>query len=269
MSRLRSSLLIFVAFLFTAAPMYLRSRTLAQGAEPGVLAVEGGTLIDGNGGAPARDVQIVIQGNRITNIGRKGENRPANAQVINGDGKFILPGLWDSLDNFIWNQGEILLNNGVTSFIGIGDMGEVGVVYAEGVKRGKIRGPRPFDWPVHFVGVGAAVPGAGNRTGLESPFQSPHALNGPEDAREWTRRLLNLGASGISFQNGAVSREILKAALETATAAGKPVGIRAGGARGAISVRDAAAMGVGFIPRSNGVAAAVTAAADGANELQQ
>src|SRR5437867_12697982 len=128
MSRLRSSLLIFLAFLFAAAPMYLRSRTLAQGAEPGVLVVEGGTLIDGNGGAPVRDVQIVIQGNRITNIGRKGENRPANAQVINGDGKFILPGLWDSIDNFIWNQGEILLINVVRFFIILGDLGVFVVV---------------------------------------------------------------------------------------------------------------------------------------------
>jgi imidazolonepropionase-like amidohydrolase len=234
---------------------------------PVVLIIEGGTLIDGNGGPPLRDVQIAIEGNRIASIGRKGQNHQPNAQVINADGKFILPGLWDALDNFVWNQGEILLNNGVTSFIGIGDMGEVGVVYAEGVKRGKIRGPRPFDWPVHFVGAGAAVPG-GNRTGLESPFQSPHALNSPEDARDWTRRLLNLGAAGISFQNGAVAPEIFKAAVDAANAAGRPVGIRAGGARGAVGVREAAGMGAGFIPRSNGVAAAVSAAAEGANELQ-
>ena len=120
--------------------------------------IDGGVLIDGNGGPPVRDVQIVIQGNRIAAIGRKGQNTPPNAQVINADGKFILPGLWDGLDNFVWNQGEILLNNGVTSFIGIGDMGEVGVAYTEGVKRGKIRGPRPFDWPVHFVGAGAVPP---------------------------------------------------------------------------------------------------------------
>lgn len=255
------------ALLFAFAP-WLHA-AFFQVAPPAVVIIEGGTLIDGNGGPPLRDVQILIEGNRIASIGRKGQNRQPNAQVINADGKFILPGLWDGLDNFVWNQGEILLNNGVTSFIGIGDMGEVGVVYTEGVKRGKIRGPRPFDWPVHFVGAGAAVPGAGNRTGLESPFQSPHALNSPEEASEWTRRLLNLGASGISFQNGALAPEIFAAAVETAKAAGKPVGIRTGGARGAIGVREAAAMGAAFIPRSNGVAAAVSAAAEGANELQQ
>jgi hypothetical protein len=246
-----------------------------------VFVIEGGTLIDGNGGAPVRDVQIVIEGNRITKIGRKGQARPAGAQVLDAAGKFILPGLWDSLDNFVWNQGEILLNNGVTSFIGIGDMCEVGVAYVEGLRRGKIRGPRAFDWAVHFGGPGIAAPG-GNRTGLESPFQSPHVLANPEEAREWTHRLLVLGASGISFQNGGVTPETFKTAVDIVHAAGKPAGIRAGG-RGNLGVRDSVLLGADFLPRSNGIAAEVTRAVPannaggrggvggigGGNELQQ
>src|SRR6185295_13702918 len=84
----------------------------SQTVQPAIVVIDGGVLIDGNGGPPVRDVQIVIQGNRIAGIGRKGQPPPPNAQVINADGKFILPGLWDALDNFVWNQGEILLNNG-------------------------------------------------------------------------------------------------------------------------------------------------------------
>ena len=38
--------------------------TYAQQAAP--LVIEGGTLIDGNGGAPVRDSLIVIQGNKIS-----------------------------------------------------------------------------------------------------------------------------------------------------------------------------------------------------------
>jgi hypothetical protein len=67
--------------------------------------------------------------------------------------------------------------------------------------------------------------------------------------------VLDLGGYGVSFQNGAVSHDIFKAAVEVAHAAGKPIGVRAGGNIGA---REAALLGADFIPRSQGVAAAVT-----------
>ena len=241
----------------------------AQAPASRVLVIEGGTLIDGSGAAPIRDAQVVIDGNRIRSVGRKGQPAPAGAQVVDAAGKFILPGLWDGLANFLWYQGEVFLNNGVTSFIGIGDMGEVFVLYDEGLRRGKLRGPRAFDWPVHFQGP------APNLTGLESPFDSPHPLATADEARTWTKRLLDLGAYGVSFQNGAVSADVFKAAVEVAHTAGKPVGIRAGGNVGA---REAALLGADFIPRSQGIAAAVTdmpavaapaGGPGGPNELEQ
>ena len=259
------SFLVIVA----AAALVLPSREAvrAQDAPQPALVLDGGTLIDGNGGAPVANVQITVTANTITRIGRKGETPPAGARVVNTDGKFILPGLIDSLVNYLWYQGEIYLNNGITSYVGIGDMGEVGVVYAEGIKRGKIRAPRPIDWPVHFVGA------AGNLTGLESVFDAPHPLRSPEEAREWTRRVLALGGYGITFQNGGVTPETFQAAVEIAHAAGKPVGIRAGGN---IDAKQAALMGADFIPRSNGTAAVVTTLARGPefgpgapNELEQ
>ena len=253
--------------LASALVIHLDAQTPAVGPAQDVVVIDGGTLIDGNGGAPVRDVQIVIRGNRIAAIGRKGTPPPAGARVVNTDGKFVLPGLIDSLVNYLWYQGEIYLNNGITSYVGIGDMGEVGVVYAEGIKRGKIRAPRPIDWPVHFAGP------AGNLTGLESAFDAPHPLRDPEDARQWTRRVLALGGSGITFQNGGVTPETFRAAVEVAHAAGKPVGIRAGLN---IDAKQAALMGADFIPRSNGVAAVVTNLPQGPefgpgapNELEQ
>ncbi len=249
----------------TEAPQFVQ----AQAPVSNVLVINGGTLIDGSGGAPIRDVQLVIDGSRIRSVGRKGQVAPSGAQVVNADGKFIVPGLWDGLANFLWYQGEIFLNNGVTSFIGIGDMGEVFALYDEGLKRGKLRGPRAFDWPVHFQGP------APNLTGLESPFDSPHPIATVEEARAWTKRIIDLGGYGVSFQNGAVSQDIFKAAVEVAHAAGRPIGIRAGGNIGA---PEAALLGADFIPRSQGVAAAVTnmpaAAAPaggfgGPNELDQ
>ena len=67
-------------------------RLAGQAPAQAVLVIEGGTLIDGNGGTPVPDVQIVIRGNRIAAIGRRGAPIPQGARVLPADGKFIIPG---------------------------------------------------------------------------------------------------------------------------------------------------------------------------------
>src|SRR5690349_11665266 len=78
------------------------------------LVIQGGTLIDGNGGAPVPNAVIVIQGNRITGVGRAGQVQvPAGATVINAAGKWITPGLIDAKSNWSWPYGEAYLRYGV------------------------------------------------------------------------------------------------------------------------------------------------------------
>ena len=82
--------LVTLAFVFLSG---LIVHLAAQGQQP-ALVIEGGTLIDGNGGAPVPDAVVIIQGNRITSVSRKGQaSYPPNAQILKADGKFILPGL--------------------------------------------------------------------------------------------------------------------------------------------------------------------------------
>lgn len=180
-----------------AASSVLIATLLAQTppTQPEAVVIEGGTLVDGNGGAPVRDVQVVIRGNRITAIGRKGTPAPAGAQVLQADGKFIIPGLWDAQLNFYSYQGEAMLNAGVTSFIGIGDNGETGVFIHEGIVKGRILAPRPWDAPVHFQEFA-------NLNGLESPYAQLHVLQTADDARVWTRRILALGADICPSRTG-------------------------------------------------------------------
>src|SRR5262245_41373190 len=245
------SLIFVLLFLCITPRRSTGGQSFAQGgARPPIVVVEGGTLIDGNGGTPVRDVQIVIQGNRITGVGRKGQNRPPNAQVVNADGKHILPGLWDAQMNYYWYHGETFLNNGVTSFVGIGDNGEAGVAYGEAFQKVKIRAPRPFDWAVHFVGPNA------NANPQDSPFHSPHPLQSVDDARSMAKRVRDPGGAGLTFQNGGATSEMLKAVVQVAHALGKPIGVRAGGPN--IFPPDAAMAGADFIPRSQGVAQSVT-----------
>ena len=102
--------------------------------------IEGGTLIDGNGGTPVKDSVVVIEGNKITKVSSKGQTPyPANAWIIKADGKYVLPGLFDSQNSYRWYFGEGMLNHGITSTIDVGTTGETAVPYRDAVFHGKAR----------------------------------------------------------------------------------------------------------------------------------
>jgi imidazolonepropionase-like amidohydrolase len=61
------------------------------------VAILGATLIDGNGGPEVKDSAIVISGARIAAVGPRASVRvPAGATVIDGSGRFVIPGLIDT-----------------------------------------------------------------------------------------------------------------------------------------------------------------------------
>ena len=61
-----------------------------------VVALVGGTLIDGFGSTPLRNSVVIVEGERIKAVGQVGTLAvPAGAQVISTDGMSVLPGLWD------------------------------------------------------------------------------------------------------------------------------------------------------------------------------
>ena len=71
---------------------------LTVGAQtPASLAIVGGTVIDGNGGAPLTDATIVVEGSHIAQIGTRAIVRvPSGARVIDAAGAFVTPGFIDT-----------------------------------------------------------------------------------------------------------------------------------------------------------------------------
>jgi len=217
------------------------------------LVIEGGTLIDGNGGTPVRDSEVVIQGNRITSVSRKGQAPyPANAWIIKAEGKYVLHGLFDSQNSYSWYFGEAMLNHGVTSTVDVGTTGETAVPYRDAVMHGKAKGPRAF------TGVSrlSVNPNALVSTGFENPLTHTRVPKSAEETRQLVKAWIAAGADYILFYDGALPMDYYQAAFEEANKAGKPVFTRAYGP--VLFPKDAALLGAGALPHSSGVGIAVT-----------
>ena len=237
----------------------------AQNAPAATLVIQGGTLIDGNGGAPVPNAVVVIQGNRITAVGRAGQVQvPAGAQVINANGKYVLTGLWDAQTNIAWYWGEVFLNNGVTSTVDIGDGEEVSIAQRDAVNHGKAIGPRQMVGIGHLGGIrGGAMP-----TGMESALATRKDPKSPDDARMYARRYLGAGADMVMLHDGSYPAEIYQAAFDEAHKVGKPAFCRCGGPR--TDPKAGALAGADVFPHSTGIGAAI--AKDGTranNELDR
>jgi N-acyl-D-amino-acid deacylase len=62
-----------------------------------VIIILGATLIDGSGRAPIKDSAVVIEGDRIVAVGRRGQVKiPADARVIDARGMVVSPGFIDA-----------------------------------------------------------------------------------------------------------------------------------------------------------------------------
>ncbi len=88
--------LLSLVFLGASLPFAQEKQGKQQKKEEPVLALVGGTLIDGTGAAPLPNAVILIQGRRIKEVGPVARIKiPSEATKIDVTGKFILPGLID------------------------------------------------------------------------------------------------------------------------------------------------------------------------------
>src|SRR5712691_12428861 len=241
----KTGYLLGCAILFAVAmTITFPRRGTAQTQQP-ALVIEGGTLIDGNGGAPVRDSVIVIVGNKIASVSRKGQAAyPANTRVIKADGKFVLPGLFDSQISTSWYFGEALLNHGITSTIDVGTDGETAVPYRDAIMQGKILASRAFTGIAY---ISSRPEGRlSTWTGVETPLTPARVPKSAEETRELVRLRIAAGADYVIFQDGGLPVEYYRAAFDEARKSGTPVFTRAYGPN--MFPKDAALMGSSSLP---------------------
>jgi hypothetical protein len=118
------------------------------------------TVIDLTGAPPKPDMTLIISGNRIVELGKTKDVRvPEGAQVVDGAGKFLIPGLWDMHwhSNFIEQDTRefffpLAVANGVTGvrdlfgdcLKGCEDLVDIQIInkWRKEIEEGKLLAPR-------------------------------------------------------------------------------------------------------------------------------
>jgi imidazolonepropionase-like amidohydrolase len=156
------------------------------------------TVIDTTGGPARADMTVGFEGDRITEVRPTGRARVGSVgRVIDGTGKFLIPGLWDMhihafFGNWVPGGREVTLPlfiaNGVT---GVRDMGsDIDPVLAarRDTARGLLLGPR-------MVVAGPMLDGP------KSQFPASISIAGEEDGRRCIRMLKRRGVDFIKIQS--------------------------------------------------------------------
>jgi predicted amidohydrolase len=121
------------------------------------LAITNVNVIDVSKGEVVSDQTVLVAGGRITEVGLGSAALPAGAKRIAGDGRYLIPGLWDMHVHFrndpvkpdvsLANENAALLDLYlVHGVVGVRDMGgdlaESVLQWREEIEAGKREGPR-------------------------------------------------------------------------------------------------------------------------------
>jgi len=171
------------------------------------------TVIDMTGARPKKDMTVVISGDRIKEIGpARSTPVPTGAQVVNGTGKFLIPGLWDMHVHFTETERTfpMFIANGVLGVRNTGGKPEDLFRWREEVASGRLLGPR-------IVACGPIVDGPD-----KAAIGPAVSVGTPAEGREIVRKLKAQGADFIKVYDQ-LSRETYFAIIDEAKKLGIPV----------------------------------------------
>lgn len=204
MNGVRAALLAAIALLASAGSA---SRAEAQP----TLVIEGATVVDPTATPPARPATVLVRGDRIEAVGPAVE-RPRDARVIDGRGKFVVAGLWDMHAHLaalapIGRAPERYVGHGV---LHLRDMG--GFLDQLAPLRDEIRAGRR---------VGPDLVLAGPTLNSEQPADFHRKVATGAEAREAVRSLQAAGVDFIKLHR-ATTREVFEAVADETRRLGLP-----------------------------------------------
>ncbi len=220
------------------------------------LVIQGATLISGAGSTPVQNTVVVIEGNRITAVGPAGQvSVPQGAEVIQAEGKFIIPGLSDMHVHWQSWMPELFLAHGVTSAVDL-ESGQWTHEQRDLIRDGRMQGPRIFTATNSLYG--RLVWNYG-----ESP--SRPVLHSTDMARRMVRRY---GPGRELYNVTKTYTELAPDHLQAIVEESHRLGRKVIGHLGGIDARQAARVGIDGIAHGAGIALATIADPVKAEEMR-
>ena len=197
----------FVFMLLACAACAPTQRAQPTSDAPG-LAFTHVNLVDVASGRVLRDQTVLVAGNRIATTGRAADVRiPRGAQVVDGSGKYLIPGLWD-MHSHVVGFGPMALRlylpHGVT---GVRDMGAerfaTAKAWRDSIAAGLLLGPRmriasPVVENPRWL---AWVKNMEEKAGLPWTLYERFGPSTPEEAVRWVDSVAALDADHIKVRN--------------------------------------------------------------------
>lgn len=199
---------IFVGLL-VSVPVWAQTRPVV---------IQGGTLIDGTGREAVEDAAIVFHHGRIQEVGKRSQvTVPQGAEVIDANGRTILPGLIDGHCHYWEWVGELYLAYGVTTCPDINNSPTEWILaQRDGIQKGKIRGPRL--WISGYALDGPRPEGMPEQRWMRNSI----IVRTEEEARKAIRAHVEMGMDGFKFLER-LAPGVAKAAANEARCLGRPV----------------------------------------------
>jgi imidazolonepropionase-like amidohydrolase len=239
---LRKFALLIIGIFVAGLPAAAQRKPSAR--QPS-LAITHVTLIDGTGAPPQSDMTVVVRGDRIVqivksarksgNVSREtfqrfgavfhrwspAENVSRETFLVDGKGKYLIPGLLDShvhLDEWFQYSLAVFAANGVTAVRDMGGEFSKLQAWRQRIAEGSLVGPRiktagPILESERFLQILPKVDELLNVKLAARVLPSRIGVSTPEQARQAVDRLAEMGVDFVKFRTLA-SREVFLAIAE-------------------------------------------------------
>ncbi len=147
----------------------------------GDLVIKNVTVFDSTTAKTIPTQRVTVRGERIVSVeAERGQPTSAGAQVIDGSGKMLLPGLWDMHQHFSADNAFLDIAAGITTGRDLGNSIDDLTKLRKHIEQGEQIGPR--------IVLAGLIDGPG-------PFQGPVNVLAatPDEARQWVDRYADLG----------------------------------------------------------------------------